>query len=101
MKAVSKYALVVVALFVLQALLGALTAHYTVEGRAFFGIPIGDWEAVFEPFVRIGGRRAGADRGSGIGLFAARRLMDAMGGRVWLEPNGYGGSRFVVALPAA
>jgi two-component system, OmpR family, sensor histidine kinase KdpD len=65
------------------------------------GIPIGDWEAVFEPFVRIGGRRAGADRGSGIGLFAARRLMDAMGGRVWLEPNGYGGSRFVVALPAA
>jgi signal transduction histidine kinase len=25
--------------------------------------------------------------------------MDAMGGRVWLEPNGYGGSRFIVALP--
>jgi hypothetical protein len=23
-----------------------------------------------------------------------------MGGRVFLEPNGYGGSRFVVALPA-
>jgi signal transduction histidine kinase len=23
-----------------------------------------------------------------------------MGGRVWLEPNGYGGSRFIVALPA-
>jgi hypothetical protein len=22
-----------------------------------------------------------------------------MGGRVWLEPNGYGGSRFVVAVP--
>jgi hypothetical protein len=26
--------------------------------------------------------------------------MDAMGGRVWLEANGFGGSRFVVALPA-
>jgi signal transduction histidine kinase len=61
------------------------------------GIPIGEWETVFEPFVRIEGR----GRGSGIGLFAARRLMDAMGGRVWLEPNGFGGSRFVVALPAA
>jgi len=24
-----------------------------------------------------------------------------MGGRVWIEGNGYGGSRFVVALPAA
>ena len=54
---------------------------------------------MFEPFVRIEGR--GRSRGSGIGLFAARRLMDAMAGRVWLEPNGYGGSRFIVALPAA
>jgi signal transduction histidine kinase len=27
--------------------------------------------------------------------------MHAMGGRVFLEPNGYGGSRFVVALPAS
>ena len=62
------------------------------------GVPIEDWESVFEPFVRINGR--GRSRGSGIGLFAARRLMDAMGGRVFLEPNGYGGSRFVVALPA-
>jgi signal transduction histidine kinase len=62
------------------------------------GVPIEDWESVFEPFVRIEGR--GRSRGSGIGLFAARRLMDAMGGRVWLEPNGYGGSRFIVALPA-
>jgi len=62
------------------------------------GVPLEDWESVFEPFVRIQGR--GRSRGSGIGLFAARRLMDAMGGRVWLEPNGYGGSRFIVALPA-
>jgi signal transduction histidine kinase len=62
------------------------------------GVPIEDWESVFEPFVRIEGR--GRSRGSGIGLFAARRLMHAMGGRVFLEPNGYGGSRFVVALPA-
>lgn len=63
------------------------------------GVPIEDWESVFEPFVRIEGR--GRSRGSGIGLFAARRLMDAMGGRIFLEPNGFGGSRFVVALPAA
>jgi signal transduction histidine kinase len=26
--------------------------------------------------------------------------MDAMGGRVWIEANGYGGSRFVIAIPA-
>lgn len=40
MRAVAKYVAVVVALFVVQVLLGALTAHYTVEGNAFFGIPI-------------------------------------------------------------
>ena len=62
------------------------------------GVPREDWESVFEPFVRIEGR--GRSRGSGIGLFAARRLMSAMGGRIFLEGNGYGGSRFVVALPA-
>jgi signal transduction histidine kinase len=26
--------------------------------------------------------------------------MNAMGGRIFIEPNGFGGSRFVVALPA-
>ena len=62
------------------------------------GVPIEDWESVFEPFVRIEGR--GRSRGSGIGLFAARRLMTAMGGRIFLEPNGFASSRFVVALPA-
>jgi nitric oxide reductase subunit B len=43
MRAVAKYVGVVVALFVVQVLLGALTAHYTVEGQAFFGIPIGQY----------------------------------------------------------
>ena len=43
---------------------------------------------------------AAKSRGSGIGLFAARRLMTAMGGRIFLEPNGFAGSRFVVGLPA-
>jgi len=62
------------------------------------GVPSEQWEHVFEAFVRVGDGRA---RGSGIGLFAARRLMEGMGGRVWIEPNGYGGSRFVLALPAA
>jgi signal transduction histidine kinase len=74
---------------------GEIRVYITDDGP---GVPVEDWESVFEPFVRIDGR--GRSRGSGIGLFAARRLMDAMGGRVWLEPNGYGGSRFVVALPA-
>jgi signal transduction histidine kinase len=62
------------------------------------GVPIEEWESVFEPFVRVEGRVR--SRGSGIGLFASRRLMTAMGGRIVIEPNGFGGSRFAVSLPA-
>jgi signal transduction histidine kinase len=72
-----------------------IQAYVTDDGP---GVPIDDWESVFEPFVRIEGRER--SRGSGIGLFASRRLMTAMGGRIFLEPNGYASSRFVVALPA-
>ncbi len=43
MRAIWKYAGVVIGLFVLQVLTGALTAHYTVEGNAFFGLPIAEW----------------------------------------------------------
>ena len=43
MRAIWKYAAVVIGLFVLQVLTGALTAHYTVEGQSFFGIPIAQW----------------------------------------------------------
>jgi signal transduction histidine kinase len=74
---------------------GDVRVWVTDEGP---GIPREEWERVFEAFVRVDGARS---RGSGIGLFAARRLMEAMGGRVWIEPNGYGGSRFVLALPRA
>jgi nitric oxide reductase subunit B len=42
MRAVWKYAAVVIGLFVLQVLTGALTAHYTVEGQSFFGLPIAE-----------------------------------------------------------
>lgn len=40
MRAVARYAGVVIALFVVQVLLGALTAHYTVEGDSFFGLDL-------------------------------------------------------------
>ncbi|MCP3987311.1 MAG: nitric-oxide reductase large subunit, partial [bacterium] len=42
MRAVAKYCGVVILLFVVQVLLGALTAHYTVEGQDFFGFPLGE-----------------------------------------------------------
>lgn len=43
MKATLKYFWVVVALMVVQMALGAVTAHYGVEGQAFFGFPLAEW----------------------------------------------------------
>jgi signal transduction histidine kinase len=71
---------------------GEVQVYVTDDGA---GIPDSEWESVFDAYVRTANR----PRGSGIGLYAARRLMNAMGGRVWLESNGYGGSRFMVAVP--
>ncbi len=41
-KAVLKYFWIVSALFLLQIILGVITAHYGVEGNAFYGIPLAE-----------------------------------------------------------
>ncbi|HJW23185.1 MAG TPA: ATP-binding protein [Candidatus Limnocylindrales bacterium] len=62
------------------------------------GIP-DEWrERIFEPYAR---RETHTARGSGIGLYAARRLAGSMGARLWCEPAKGHGARFVVSLPAA
>ncbi len=62
------------------------------------GVPVEMRETVFEPFVRLYQTDA---PGTGVGLFAARRLAGAMGGRLWIEDKPAGGCQFVIALPEA
>ena len=62
------------------------------------GIPEEWRERIFEPYAR---RETHTARGSGIGLYAARRLAGSMGARLWCEPAAGHGARFVVSLPAA
>ena len=75
---------------------GRAELYLTDDGA---GIPREDWEEIFEAFVRRTQRPSA--NGSGIGLYAARRLLGAMGGEIRIEPNGFGGSRFLVTLPLA
>jgi signal transduction histidine kinase len=62
------------------------------------GIPEEWRERIFEPYAR---RDTHTARGSGIGLYAAKRLGESMGGHLWCEPARPHGARFVVAVPAA
>jgi signal transduction histidine kinase len=62
------------------------------------GIPVEWRERIFEPYAR---RETHTARGSGIGLYAAKRLAESMDGHVWCEPAPDHGARFVIALPAA
>ena len=47
------------------------------------GIPEEWRERIFEPYAR---RETHTARGSGIGLYAAKRLAESMGARLWCEP---------------
>lgn len=64
------------------------------------GVPEGMRERIFEPFFRMPGH-AEREGGVGLGLSLVRQIAQRHGGRVHCEPREGGGSRFVLALPAA
>jgi PAS domain S-box-containing protein len=49
------------------------------------GIPSGKAEAVFESFTQVDNSITRRYGGSGLGLAISKRLVEAMGGRIWLE----------------
>jgi signal transduction histidine kinase len=65
------------------------------------GIPPEAQELVFDKFYRLDGRDSRRVYGHGLGLYVARRLVEAQKGRIWVESSNGRGARFVVALPRA
>jgi len=65
------------------------------------GIPEEQQREVFEPFRRLGDHLTRKTRGCGLGLHIARRLVESMGGRIWLESRLGDGSTFYVSVPVA
>ncbi|MFD1370505.1 sensor histidine kinase [Actinoplanes sichuanensis] len=63
------------------------------------GIPPDQRAHVFDPFIRV----AGSERfpGTGLGLAIVRRVVERHGGRIDVDGNIGGGSRFRFTLPAA
>src|SRR2546426_3918069 len=63
------------------------------------GVPPQDRARIFEPYAR--GVAHDDVPGSGIGLFAARRVVEGQGGDLWLEDAVGGGAVFAFTLPLA
>lgn len=64
------------------------------------GIPTEHLPNVFEHFYRADGARSRSTGGSGIGLAVVKQLVEAHGGRVWVESPPGQGAMFGLVLPA-
>jgi len=63
------------------------------------GISPADQAKLFAPFQRLEESRLGGVRGVGLGLLVCQRLVEAHGGRIWVESKPGRGSTFFFTLP--
>jgi CheY-like chemotaxis protein len=62
------------------------------------GVPEADQQRIFESFQQ-GGRGSSREEGTGLGLTLSKRLVELLGGRMWLESKVGVGSTFGFSIP--
>jgi signal transduction histidine kinase len=65
------------------------------------GIARADHERIFERFVRLGDPLTRETQGAGVGLFIAKRSLEAMQGRIRVESESGRGATLVIEVPLA
>lgn len=62
------------------------------------GIPEGELESIFEAFVQSSKTKDGSG-GTGLGLAICRKILEAMGGKIYARNSSQGGAAFHILMP--
>jgi signal transduction histidine kinase len=65
------------------------------------GISAEDQKQLFTRFYRANNALTRKTQGAGLGLYLSKAIIDAHGGRIWVESDGQHGARFSFSLPRA
>lgn len=63
------------------------------------GIPAKDINHVFDRFYRVDKARSRKQGGTGLGLAISKEVIEALGGRIWVDSQEGKGSTFYISLP--
>lgn len=63
------------------------------------GVPPEEQDKLFQRFYRVDNRLRRTTQGAGLGLYLSRSIIEAHGGRIWVESQVGKGSRFLFTLP--
>ena len=89
---------VTVRAFVEQASSDRTGIHFTVHDTGI-GIPLKNQMEIFEPFTQVDSSTTRQYGGTGLGLAISRRLVEAMGGIIWVDSELEKGSTFHFSIP--
>jgi signal transduction histidine kinase/DNA-binding response OmpR family regulator len=76
----------------------SISLHFTIADTGI-GIPAEKQKMIFEPFTQADASTTRRYGGSGLGLSISARLIDMMGGRIWLESEVGKGTTFHFTAP--
>lgn len=65
------------------------------------GIPASAIPHLFTKFYRVQGELESGSKGTGLGLFICKNIVEAHGGKIWVESTEHVGSTFTFSLPIA